>query len=484
MIFPLAPFHFVILGLLHVAVGLWFVNPWLALVPVGLFPIINFLAALPPGSRYYLPVITRGRPGETGVALTFDDGPDPRLTPHVLDLLDRHGVKATFFVTGAKAQAHPHLVKDLLKRGHARGNHSWSHSPFLMLKGRKALKREVEDTQALLKDLGATPLVFRPPVGITNPHLWRVLLEAGMICVNFSCRAGDMGNRRTQNLAARLLDKVRPRDIVLLHDAMPEKAEAAPLLREFEALLQGLQARNLPVKPLATLLGREVMRSESARAAEIFYDHLAPDYDHEQFCTPVSVARRKEVALFEARLSELFQGRKRVLEIGAGTGIFTLPIARKLAEEGGEVVAVDLSGRMLSLLERKSQEAGLTNLRLRQGAIETMELEGTFDGVCAFSSLEYVTNLPGLLQRLAAQVEPGGIVYFIGARRSLFRFFTQVGNAVRQGLWLRARSRREYETMLKAAGFEPVSISSHLLKCVISGGMLLEVVARKGEVSR
>jgi hypothetical protein len=70
-------------------------------------------------------------------------------------------------------------------------------------------------------------------------------------------------------------------------------------------------------------------------------------------------------------------------------------------------------------------------------------------------------------------------VYFITARRSLFRLFTQVGNAMRQGIWLRARSRRELSAMLEANGFERIEISAHLLKSWLSGGMLLEVTARK-----
>ncbi len=101
------------------------------------------------------------------------------------------------------------------------------------------------------------------------------------------------------------------------------------------------------------------------------------------------------------------------------------------------------------------------------------------DVVCAFSALAYLSDLPAFFRKLAPHVQPGGTLYFLTARSSLFRFFTQIGNAMRQGLWLKAHSRREIAAMLTAAGFEIVAIDSHLLKCIISGGMLLEVVARK-----
>jgi acyl carrier protein len=82
-------------------------------------------------------------------------------------------------------------------------------------------------------------------------------------------------------------------------------------------------------------------------------------------------------------------------------------------------------------------------------------------------------------KRLARHLEPGGSLYFITARRSLFGIFTRLGNAARQGLWLKAHNRGEIAAMLAAAGFEDIQISSHLLKSWVSGGMLLEVVARR-----
>ena len=479
MICPLSPAAIFGFGAFHVyAVLLLFGSP-LAPLPLIAFLLACAIAPFVPSRGFYLPIVSRGKRGESAVALTFDDGPDPEITPRLLDLLDRHGACATFFVAGEKAARHPGIIRDILSRGHTIGNHSYSHLPFLMLMGMRKLRREVKAAQSVLGRFGIVPLAFRPPVGVTNPHLWRVLLEQGMYCVNFRRRAVDMGNFRIAHLSSKVLKKVAPGDILVLHDVAPPRASAELLLAEFDALIRGLKEQGLEIVPLASLIGKEVMERRPAPGARLpaalFYDTLATDYDHEQFSSAVSISRRTEYALFEARLPRLFEGANRVLEIGAGTGIFTLAIARHCRE----VVAVDVSAGMLEVLRQKAARERLVNIRTVVGNAETMDLGGTYSLACAFSSLEYLDDLPAFFNRLAVHLEPGGTLYVITARRSLFRMFTQIGNAARQGLWLKAHSRREVETMLSAAGFEDIQVSSHLLKSRVSGGMLLEIVARR-----
>lgn len=483
MICPLSPAHFVALTAFQIFALLLFISPGWSPLPLFLFVLLCLITPLFPRLSFFLPIVSRGRKRARGVALTFDDGPDPEVTPKVLELLARHGIRATFFVTGARAERYPKIIESMLAAGHSIGNHSYSHFPFLMLKGRETLRREIVSAQEVLKRFGIVPLAFRPPVGVTSSRLWRILLENGMFCVNFSCRAGDMGNRRVAGLARRLLSRVAPGDIVLLHDVAPPQGDVTQLLQEFSELIEGLKEKGLEIVALERLIGREVMQTGAAgagpNAAELFYDGLAESYDQEQFDSGVSLSRTTEQKLFSARVPTLFAGARRVLEVGAGTGIFTLDIARNC----GEVVAVDISGNMLDLLRKKAEAQRLDNIRIVKENVEAMELPGPFSVVCAFSALEYLTDLPGFLKRLAGQMEPGGAVYFVTARTSFFRLFTQIGNAMRQGIWLKSHSRREIEAMLTAAGFEPVSVTSHLLKCTINGGMLLEVVARRREAA-
>lgn len=479
IICPLSPAHIAGFAAFHLYVILLFVDIRTAPLPLLAFLLACAIAPFLPRIGFFLPIVGRGKPGEKGVALTFDDGPDPEVTPLLLDLLDLHSVSATFFVTGERAARHPSILRDILSRGHAIGNHSYHHFPFLMLKGIRTLRREIESTQSLLAGFGIVPLAFRPPVGITNPLLWRVLLEQGMYCVNYSCRAIDIGNRRIGRLSEKVLKAVSPGDIIALHDVAPRHAGTERLMAEFDALLRGLKEKGLEVVPLDRLIGREVMRRGGSpgevHPAALFYDGLAADYDREQFCYPVSIVHKTEYTLFEARLPSLFSSSDRVLEIGAGTGIFTLAIARRCRE----VTAVDISASMLEILKGKAAGEGLGNIRTIEGNAETMDLDGSYTVACAFSSLEHLTDLQAFFCRLADHIEPGGTLYFITARQSLFHLFAQIGNAMRQGLWLKAYSRREIEAILSASGFEEIRIGSHLLKSWVSGGILLEVAARR-----
>ncbi|MGE5247045.1 MAG: polysaccharide deacetylase family protein [Verrucomicrobiota bacterium] len=463
----------------HLYAILLFVDIRSAPLPLLAFLLACFVAPFHPRLGFFLPIVGRGKPGEKGVALTFDDGPDPEVTPLLLDLLDRHAASATFFVTGKRAALHPSIIRDILSRGHTIGNHSYHHFPFLSLKGIRTLRREIGSTQSLLAGFGIVPLAFRPPVGITNPLLWRVLLEQGMFCVNYSCRAVDIGNRRIGRLSDTVLKAVHRGDIIALHDVAPRHAGTERLMAEFDALLRGLREKTLEVVPLGRLIGREVMRwgetPGKVHPAALFYDRLAADYDREQFGSPVSIVRKTEYALFEGRLPSLFSPSDRVLEIGAGTGIFTLAIARRCRE----VTAVDISPCMLEILEGKAAGQGLTNIRTITGDVETADIGGGYAVACAFSSLEYMSDLPIFFRRLSSRIEPGGTLYFTTARRSLLRLFAQIGNAMRQGLWLKAHSRRDIEAMLSASGFESIRVTSHLLKSWVSGGILLEVAARR-----
>jgi peptidoglycan-N-acetylglucosamine deacetylase len=208
-------------------------------------------------------VISRGGRSGRRVALTFDDGPDPDVTPFLLDLLDRHHLPATFFVAGLKVESHPALIREILARGHTVGNHSYRHDPLLMLRSRARLSDEITRTQEVLARFGIRPLAFRPPVGITNPRLAGVLRVLGMDCVTFSCRACDFGNRRIRGLARTILRKVHPGAIILLHDVTPPGGgRIAEWLEAVEGIIRGLKAGGYDVVPLPQLIGRPVMEDD------------------------------------------------------------------------------------------------------------------------------------------------------------------------------------------------------------------------------
>lgn len=255
----LSPAHIIGIILLSLAAVVFFFHPLLAAAIALFYIIICIAASFFPQSNFYLPVISRGNTGKNQVALTFDDGPREPTTRQILDLLDKYSVKATFFVSGVNTLKHPDIIKEIINRGHTIGNHSFHHNPFLMLGRYKYLHEEIFRMQGLLRIMGVNALAFRPPVGIVSPKLPLVLDKLGMFCVTFSCRAADFGNRRIKNLSVSILRKVKPDDILLLHDTPPHKKEASAfLLSEIEKILRGLAAKNLKVIPLADLIDRKI----------------------------------------------------------------------------------------------------------------------------------------------------------------------------------------------------------------------------------
>ena len=235
-----------------------------ASVPAIVAPLALFLACIaiaPAFSRleFFLPAISRGDRSRPEVAITFDDGPDPRTLPALLDLLSEFQAPATFFVVGAQVKANPHLVTQLLERGHEVGNHSLTHDPMLMLRSMGRLRHEVQGCQDQLIALGARPTVFRPPVGITNSRLPLILRELALTCVTFNNRPLDFGNLRIRNLAQRVLRKVGPGDVILLHDRWPHEGPFDEWLSELRLIFSGLSERGLRVAPLSRVINQPIM---------------------------------------------------------------------------------------------------------------------------------------------------------------------------------------------------------------------------------
>jgi peptidoglycan/xylan/chitin deacetylase (PgdA/CDA1 family) len=248
---------------LLLALLLSLLSPPLALLPLSLFLLACLAAPFIAGYGFFLPVISRGSAEGKQVALTFDDGPWPTSTPILLDLLARHNLQATFFVVGRQAEKHPELIAAILAQGHTIGNHSLRHDSLLMLRRPKTLQKDIHATQEILQKLGVTPLVFRPPAGITNPRLKQVLALENLLAVNYSCRAMDGGNRNIDNLAGKILARLRPGDIIMLHDLPPQgKALSSTWQKELDRLFAALQD-NGQVVSLEKIIHHPVMRSES-----------------------------------------------------------------------------------------------------------------------------------------------------------------------------------------------------------------------------
>ncbi|MEO8134049.1 MAG: polysaccharide deacetylase family protein [Betaproteobacteria bacterium] len=173
------------------------------------------------------------------IALTIDDGPDPVVTPQVLDILERYGVAATFFCIGGRAVRHPDLVRDIVRRGHAVENHSDRHAVTFALMGVGAFVRELQAAQSALAGItGRPPQFFRAPAGLRSPLLDPALVRVGLRLATWTRRGFDTLERNPDKVAKRLLRNLRAGDILLLHDGNAARtSDGVPVI---VAVLPGL----------------------------------------------------------------------------------------------------------------------------------------------------------------------------------------------------------------------------------------------------
>jgi peptidoglycan/xylan/chitin deacetylase (PgdA/CDA1 family) len=187
------------------------------------------------------------------ICLTFDDGPDPVLTPQVLELLDRYQAKASFFCIGEKAAAFPELVKEIARRGHSVENHSHHHHHMFALFGMARLRHEVEAAQAILTAItGRSPLFFRAPAGFRSPLLDPLLASQALQYASWTRRGFDAVSRNPRRVLQRLTQGLAAGDVLLLHD------NACIVLTVLPALLDEISAQGLRPVSLAAACGEDV----------------------------------------------------------------------------------------------------------------------------------------------------------------------------------------------------------------------------------
>ncbi len=171
------------------------------------------------------------------VAITVDDGPDPRYTPSVLALLDQYGIRASFFLIGENADVHPDLVREVAARGHHIANHSWSHPDLSGLSAAK-VRDELGRTSDLLGRLtGRAPTWFRAPGGGWSPTVLKVGAELGMRPMAWSVDPQDWATPGTDVITKRLEKELRPGAIVLTHDGGGDRSQTVAALKTFLPML-------------------------------------------------------------------------------------------------------------------------------------------------------------------------------------------------------------------------------------------------------
>ena len=210
----------------HAAAGLGLLAapaawPW-ALGAVALNQLILTGAGMLPRASLLGPNLSRLPAAATQrreIALTIDDGPDPAVTPRVLDQLDAAGAKASFFCIGRYARQHPAICREIVARGHSVENHGDSHSWLFATFGLKRMRADISAAQATLADItGQAPRFFRPTAGLRNPLLDPVLASLDLQLASWTRRPYDTRDGNPQHIFTRLTNQLSPGDILLLHD--------------------------------------------------------------------------------------------------------------------------------------------------------------------------------------------------------------------------------------------------------------------------
>ncbi len=232
----------------------------LLLTAAGLWPRSRLLG---PNLRR-LPAAAADR-GE--VAISIDDGPDPAVTPRVLELLAAHDARATFFCIGERVRRHPELARAIVRAGHALENHSERHRHDFALLGPVRMAAEIDAAQRGITDTtGVPPRLFRAPAGLRNPFLQVLLARRGLLLASWTRRGFDTVTGDADLVCRRLLKSLRAGDILLLHDGHAARTPAGVpvILAVLPRLLEALRGAGLHTVVLHAALDAPVKRAREA----------------------------------------------------------------------------------------------------------------------------------------------------------------------------------------------------------------------------
>jgi len=229
--------------------------PW-TLGVVALDHLLITAAGLWPRSDWLGPNWTRlpAQSAERGdIAITIDDGPDPEVTPRVLEVLATFEARASFFCVGERVSRYPDLARDIVRRGHSIENHSQRHRHSFSLLGPKRMAAEIEQAQqSIARVTGQSPRFFRAPAGLRNPFLEPILERLKLQLASWTRRGFDTVNADPEDVYRRLARSLAGGDILLLHDGHAARAGAGSpaagtpvILEVLPRLLETLSRRHL-----------------------------------------------------------------------------------------------------------------------------------------------------------------------------------------------------------------------------------------------
>jgi peptidoglycan-N-acetylglucosamine deacetylase len=218
---------FVILAVLLLVHAPWWVFVLLSLPYVGVIA----WGACTIQSDFFMPVVCSADTKEKIVAITFDDGPQLKHTPQILDILKQQAVPAAFFCIGRNIPDNEELLQRIDEEGHVVGNHSYSHHFWFDMFGAKQMLAELKSVDDTVENvIGKRPRLFRPPYGVTNPNVRRAVQRGKYIPVGWNIRSLDTVAKQPEDVMKRITPLIKPGAVILLHDSMEVTLQALPAL--------------------------------------------------------------------------------------------------------------------------------------------------------------------------------------------------------------------------------------------------------------
>lgn len=225
------------------------VSVWFYVLFVLIWILITILGSFQIKLNYHLQSLNHNySQTKNQVSITFDDGPHPEFTPKVLELLQKYHAVGTFFLIGKNAENYPELVADIMNSGHTVGNHSYSHPNTFGFFSTPKIVLEIKKADEVLKTItGKKPLFFRPPFGVTNPHIKKALQQTKHTSIGWSKRSLDTMSLSEETIFNRMTSQLKSGDVILLHD---QNKKTLVVLERLLLFLEKQQLKSVSVDKL------------------------------------------------------------------------------------------------------------------------------------------------------------------------------------------------------------------------------------------
>lgn len=214
---------------------------------------------------------------------------------------------------------------------------------------------------------------------------------------------------------------------------------------------------------------------KNKNAVKKFYDKLSENFDNEQNEKRFEFVRNPEKEIINRFIEQKDLSSASVLEIGAGTGRFSIPIAKKAKK----VLAVDISEEMLGKLKDKAKNEKLQNIETISGDFMEIDIKEKFDFIVSFSAVEYIKNKSALFEKISSLLKPDAEVFITTAHNSFFRLFGRLGNYFRQKVYMNVFSKKEVARLCKKYNLLVIETKDSVMKSFCFNGILLKIHAKK-----